>query len=147
LPKDDSRGTSTDTLSTSSGGQAFAEELKMQERARQVEEFKKERDQYNKLIEKGDQLLQANDIAAALKAFTEAAELSPYEIYPKLKLNQIRKNVDQAAIGDDELYRQYMLKGQIAEKERKYEEAKEDYTVALLKSLWKHLFLKKPFVG
>ena len=124
LPKDDSRGTSTDTVSTSSSGQAFAEELKMQERARQVEEFKKERDQYNKLIEKGDQLLQA---------FTEAAELSPYEIYPKLKLNQIRKNVDQAAISDDELYKQYMLKGQIAEKERKYEEAKEDYTVALAK--------------
>ncbi len=133
LPKEDARGASTDTVSASSSGQAFAEELKMQERARQVEEFKKERDQYNKLIEKGDQLLQANDIAAALKAFTEATELSPYEIYPKLKLNQIRKNVDQAAISDDELYKQYMLKGQIAEKERKYEEAKEDYTVALSK--------------
>jgi len=133
LPKDDSRGKSTETVSTNSSGQAFAEDLKMQERARQVEEFMKERDQYNKLIEKGDQLLQANDLAAALKAFSEAAELSPYEIYPKLKLNQIRKNVDQAAISDDEIYKQYMLKGQIAEKERKYEEAKEDYTVALAK--------------
>lgn len=122
-----------DSASSGASGASFADELRTQERARQVEEYKKVRDQYNKLIETGDQALQANDMTAALKAFTEAAELSPYEIYPKIKLNQIRKNVEQSAISDEELYKQYIQKGEIAEKERHYEQAKDDYSAALAK--------------
>ncbi|MDP4213183.1 MAG: tetratricopeptide repeat protein [Bacteroidota bacterium] len=109
----------------------FMEELKARERAKQIEEYKKQQESYNKLLERGDRALAANDYTTALNAFADAATINPYEIYPKSKIRQIRQLAEQVKLSSDELYAQNVTKAQIAEKARKYEEAKEFYTQAL----------------
>jgi len=100
------------------------------ERLKQVEEFKKEKKAYEQLIVKGDDYFKNGDYASASKTFSEAQELQPYELYPKLKLGQIRKQVEQASLSATELYNQFIKKAQLAEAERKYELAKQYYTNA-----------------
>ncbi|RAJ06604.1 tetratricopeptide repeat protein [Chitinophaga skermanii] len=112
---------------------SFAEELKEKERAKQIQAYNAELQAYNKLIEKGDQDLSKTDYANALKAFSEAAELKPYELYPKIKLNQIRKLIDQVSVTNEELFKQFVEKAKLAEMNRQYEAAKEYYTNALAK--------------
>jgi len=128
---------STDGNSGSGNGSAavssaktFEETLRDKERQKQVEAFTREKKVYDLLIEKGDQLLQAGDFAGASKSFTEAQDLKPYEIYPKIKLSQIRKQAEQAALSANELFNQFINKARIAENARKYELAKEHYMSA-----------------
>jgi tetratricopeptide (TPR) repeat protein len=106
------------------------ESLKEKERQKQVAAFNQEKRAYDLLIEQGDQFFKANDFASASKAFSEAQELKPYEIYPKLKLAQIRKQAEQSALSSAELFNQFISKAQIAESARRYEQAKEFYMKA-----------------
>ena len=110
-----------------------AETEKARERARQVEAYRKEQERYDQLLEKGDRAMTGNDYTAALNAFSEASAMSPYELYPKGKIRQIRQVLEQVKLSADELYDRYLEKGRIAEKARQYELAKEYYTEAQAK--------------
>jgi tetratricopeptide (TPR) repeat protein len=112
---------------------SLADELKEKERAKLRTEYKKSREAYNKLIEQGEKAFAINDYAAALKAFSDAAELSPDDLYPPIKINQIKKLVKQAQVSAEDLYKEYFEKAKAAEKARKYEVAKEYYRNALEK--------------
>jgi tetratricopeptide (TPR) repeat protein len=109
------------------------EQLMAQAREKLMQEDNNKKEAFKKLTLQGDQYIKDGDYAAALKAFAEAEELNPYDRYPKIKILQINKLIDQTSVSDEEIYKQYIRKAQIAEKERKYEQAKEFYSLALAK--------------
>ncbi|MEO6720594.1 MAG: tetratricopeptide repeat protein [Ferruginibacter sp.] len=109
------------------GVKTFEEKIKDTERKKQVETFRQEMKVYDLLIERGDKFLLSGEYASASKIFLEAQELKPYEIYPKIKLAQIRKQTDQAAISSVELFNQFITKAKNSENARMYEQAKGYY--------------------
>lgn len=124
-------GESPEATAGSGGSSKSIEEvLKERERQKQVDAFNQEKKAYDILVEKGDVLMQSGDFALASKAFSDAQELRPYEIYPKLKLAQIRKKAEQSAISASELFAQFLAKARAAEIARQYETAKQYYLSA-----------------
>jgi len=119
-----------DTLEKSAGGKSFEEILKEREKQKQREAFNEEQKVYEQLLKRGDELFESGDYTAALKVFSDAKELRPYETDPKLKMAQVRKKVDQSAVSANELFNQYISKARVAESARKYELAKEHYMSA-----------------
>jgi tetratricopeptide (TPR) repeat protein len=129
----DTAGKSTASSTAAVDNTTLEEQLMAQARQKLIQEDELKKEAFKKLTIQGDQFIRDGDYASALKAFTDAEELYPYDRYPKIKILQINKLVDQASINDEEAYKQYIQKAQIAEKERKYEQAKEFYSFALAK--------------
>lgn len=129
-PKD-LNGGSTDSAQGTAAARTPEEDLDEKERQKEIQAYKEKTARYNKLVELGDEYLKNNDFASATKSFADAQDLMPYELYPKLKINQIRKQAEQAAINADELFKQFIAKARIAEGSRKYEASKEFYENAI----------------
>jgi tetratricopeptide (TPR) repeat protein len=123
-------GGTADANAAATETKTIDEVLKEKERQKQVEAFNQEKKAYEVLVERGDQLIQSGDYASASKVFSDAQELRPYEIYPKLKLAQIRKKAEQSSISANELFAQFISKARAAEMARQYELAKQNYLSA-----------------
>jgi len=102
-------------------------EFREKARQKEVQDYSLEKVKYTKVIEQGDEFLKNNDYASASKMFEEAQELMPYELYPKLKINQIQKQAQQSAINKEQLFKEFIYKAQMSENSRKYDKAKELY--------------------
>ena len=109
---------------------------KIQEIDKQLAEIaraKKMDDDYKLAVKKGDSLLGITLYTQAKTAFAEAATLKPSEAYPKTKLVQIDKALEDLA-KQKELDRQYLAAMTSADKfleGKSYGEAKAQYTAAL----------------
>ena len=101
------------------------------ERQKPIDLLNIDRRKYIDLVERGDAFFRSNDFVSASRMYAEAQEIMPYEIYPKLKLNQIDKLADQKVVSSPQLYKQMIASAQIAEYSRKYEAAKELYLNAV----------------
>ena len=90
-------------------------------------------DKYNAAIAKGDAALAKKDYATAKAGYTEATGLKSAEQYPKDKLAEVEKALEDAAKGAeaDAKYKAAIAKADAAAKAKNFEAAKAGYNEAL----------------
>jgi tetratricopeptide (TPR) repeat protein len=106
------------------GIQLSAKELARQE---QVEAYKKERGEYDGMVSLADSAFKVHDYEKAIEYYGKADLINPYEIYPKAQLFRIKKDLELGKFNEEEILKDYQRNGELAEKRRQYEAAKEFY--------------------
>jgi tetratricopeptide (TPR) repeat protein len=117
------RTTAADSASVARAQMSFDMEQKEKARKDLIEEDRKETQDFNDLINKGDKALDANDFTGALKFYKDARDMRPSDALPKSKINNANKAKDRSSITADQLYDQYLHKAQLAENKREYQNA------------------------
>lgn len=88
--------------------------------------------QYVDLITKGDQQLAAKDFTTAVSTYTQASGIKPTEQYPKDKIAEAKKGLDELAkLKDiDTRYKAAIVKADLAYNTKKFQDALVAYTEA-----------------
>ncbi len=85
--------------------------------------------QYATLIQQGDRMFAANSFAPAKEHYQKASDLKPEEVYPKDKIVEIDRIVEQRA--QDEKYRNIIVVADGFFRTQKYSDARVQYEIAL----------------
>jgi tetratricopeptide (TPR) repeat protein len=92
------------------------------EKERELERLALE--EYNKWLDLGDKALAARDYDKALEAYTEAEKRNDFDdLLPRRKIYQVKRAFEKEKQTQNELLREYLIKGSIAQKKRNYTEA------------------------
>ncbi len=109
----------------------FDQELKEKKEKEEIENYRKQQEQFRNLIIAGDKALEQNDFIGALKAYKDAQDLIPYSPVPPSKINQTKRKQAAFASSKSDLFDQYIKEAALLERKRKYKEALESYQQAL----------------
>ena len=94
-------------------------------------EAQKKRDMlYDASIREGDSLLTAGNFAIAIEAFTEARTQKPFEIYPRDKVRELTKILQDPKSNPAEILRAQLIQAREKLKLRDYDEALADFQIA-----------------
>ena len=85
--------------------------------------------QYATLIQQGDRMFAANSFTPAKEHYQKASDLKPEEVYPKDKIVEIDRIVEQRA--QDEKYRNIIVVADGFFRTQKYSDARVQYEIAL----------------
>ncbi len=101
------------------------------EQTSKLAEAKQKQQAYKTAIRKGDSLSIARDYGAAIEAFIEARSVSPYELYPRSKINELTENLSKGVKDDAELFAEYVENARRSQALRDYENARNQYQKAI----------------
>ena len=86
---------------------------------------------YNRMVIKGDSLLQMKLFPAALEAYTDARAAKPFETYPRAKINELTKLLAGGSTDPKQISEKQVAEGDRLMKLRDYEGARQAYQSAL----------------
>ena len=93
-------------------------------RNKEREAERKALEEYNKWLNEGDKAFASKDYDKALEAYTEAEKRNDFDdLLPRRKIYQVKRAFEKEKQTAVELLREYLAKGNIAQKTRNYSEA------------------------
>lgn len=108
--------------------------IKKEELSKQKSQLQEQERKYNNLLDEADRLYSQKKYQEAYDLYNQALLIKPNEIYPKQRLNQIKKIIDTEAKKQEELkvtYQQLLAKAEEEKKAGNYQSAKALYISAL----------------
>ncbi|WP_138485307.1 tetratricopeptide repeat protein [Dyadobacter bucti] len=101
-------------------------------RDKERETEKKALEEYNRWLTEGDKAFASKDYDKALEAYTEAEKRNDFDdLLPRRKIYQVKRAFEKEKQTAIDLLREYLAKGNIAQKNRNYSEAVGYYKKAL----------------
>lgn len=119
-----------DSAAAIAAQQTFEEELTADRRKKEAEEENYKRERIKSLLNKGDKALEQNDFTGALKSYTDAKEIDPYDLSVRASISKARNLEQTSAISSKQLYEKLIQKARLEENNRLYENALRDYKTA-----------------
>jgi tetratricopeptide (TPR) repeat protein len=101
------------------------------EQTSKLAEAQQKQQAYKAAIRKGDSLAIAREYGAAIEAFTEARTISPYELYPRSKINELTENLSKGVKDDAAMFVEYVENARRSQALRDYESARNQYQKAI----------------
>ncbi|WP_083925361.1 tetratricopeptide repeat protein [Flexithrix dorotheae] len=117
---------------TVSNTEAYDNVAILEESKRKMEEFRAEQLKlYATALKNGDIAYENENWTDALRAYNDARDIQPYEVYPIKRVNEIQRILREGKFNREDIYREAIFKGDNALKARDYNRAKNFYVQAL----------------
>jgi len=112
---------------------SIADNSELEKRKQQLlEDFLREQKiSFEDAVKRGDVAFEKEDYQAALDAYNEAMDIDPYQVYPSKRANEIQRIVSSGKYNREDLYNEFIFKGENALKAREYDLAKRHFLDAL----------------
>lgn len=126
-------GDLTETMYRTSAAAVSVETLVKEETKKLFDQYTAKRDSaYKASLNRGEEALQRKEWDVAFQSFTEAQSINPYEITPRLKLNEVTKAVLDEKNSKQRAFDEALLQAERAYAVRNHTAAKNYYQQALL---------------
>lgn len=119
-----------DSVAAFAEQKSFEDQLTEERRKKEADEESVKRERIRSLLDKGDKALQQNDFTGALKYYSDAKEIDPYDLSVLASISKARNLEQTNTLSSKQMYDKLILKAKLEENNRLYENALSDYKAA-----------------
>src|SRR6185295_89091 len=116
-------GHTADLESAINDQKTYQQQLQEKERKEQIEKLRKMNEAYDKLIDEGDRAMGIEDFKQALKKYSDASQLKPYDKLAFAKIANLQIKREQSKLSREQVYNDFIYTARNAVKRREYEKA------------------------
>ncbi|WP_225000354.1 tetratricopeptide repeat protein [Cesiribacter sp. SM1] len=120
--------------------------LDERDKAAQISQYTFKQDSvFSLYMQKGQQAFEAGSFNEAVAAYTQAQQINPYDITPRIKINEVTRSILDSRNSIEEKFQEALMNGDRAKAAREYVKAKSFYQEAL--SIKPHESALKPRIS